>query len=194
MYSTKGFNAKDIEEKSAPQDIEEHPVLGKTYRVHLRASWSKTIEQMVRSELYQVTDPKSGSTKRALVPEAATAAQAALPYQPEGKRHSGGHPTAKKEEAATTPAATTPAATAQAEAEAAPTDQAATALQQARELKERAAVLAQVAKDMGEKERTKEAAAKLKKEQEEKAKLLKHKNQEARLLEKEDINVAINFV
>ena len=51
VYERRGFDTKLIEEKC--RDIDMHEVLGKTYRVSIKAVYSKTIEAMVRKELFE---------------------------------------------------------------------------------------------------------------------------------------------
>jgi len=62
VYAAKGFNTKDIEDKCT--DIDHHPVLGKTYRVSIKAVYSSTIEAMVRKELFEVRRKKEKENKK----------------------------------------------------------------------------------------------------------------------------------
>ena len=49
VYGKRGFDVEAIRQKC--KDIEEHEVLGKTYKVCIRSTFSKTIEQLVRKEV-----------------------------------------------------------------------------------------------------------------------------------------------
>ena len=51
VWAKKGYNTAAIE--ALCQDHEEHPILGRTYRILLKGVWSTTIEQCVRTEVLQ---------------------------------------------------------------------------------------------------------------------------------------------
>ena len=59
VYEKKGFNITLMEERC--KDWEEHPILGRCYRVNVKAVHSKTIEEAVKKEFLEA---KRQSTKK----------------------------------------------------------------------------------------------------------------------------------
>ena len=51
VWAKKGFDSDAIEKAAGPADIEDHPVLGKTYRVKIRTSTDETEEAKIREQV-----------------------------------------------------------------------------------------------------------------------------------------------
>ena len=59
VWHARGFDASRIERGC--KDVQEHEVLGKCYRVSIKSVYSKTVEQMVRKELFGGKRPHEAS-------------------------------------------------------------------------------------------------------------------------------------
>ena len=54
VWAAKGYDADAIERSATKEDVEDHPVLGLTYRVKLRTSVDETSEQKIREEVAEL--------------------------------------------------------------------------------------------------------------------------------------------
>ena len=68
VWQTKGFDIQKIQEKSGPEDLSEHPVLGTVYRVRLQSSTFKRKRALTRESRIRAPTklPSVGSTTLAI--------------------------------------------------------------------------------------------------------------------------------
>ena len=78
MWERKGFNISDIQNKSPPEDVRSHPVLGDTYRVRLEALTRSHISATQRSKRLCVQQAAPGMASSFNAPAAALFRTASL--------------------------------------------------------------------------------------------------------------------
>ena len=64
VWERKGFDIESIKNSAGPSDIEDHPILGLTYRVRVRTSEDATEEQNIRKQVNQLQRPPAAKRKR----------------------------------------------------------------------------------------------------------------------------------